>query len=317
MLPSFRIGLFPKWVDYHSINQYENTNISLKKLSDTTAYLGLSSFFLNEIETEQVTDFIKSISDSCYQNLIIDLRNNHGGSDEICAKIFSYIAQRPFKIYEFSKVNKQADFNFFKHTSNYAGEGMDLFTDYIPVKGKTGFYLFNNEQINPDTLVNFKGKIFVLVNERSFSASTIFPGLVYKHHRGAIVGRETGTTYYQMNAQEFARLRLPNSTIDIQIPLIKIVFDSQLDEHIPWGRGVLPDFPVPFTIDELAFTNGDVILDYTLQLIQDGQYIQAPVAISEENSSAKYLYLIAILLGAGLLFIVFRKRFRKSSAVKQ
>jgi hypothetical protein len=66
---------------------------------------------------------------------------------------------------------------------------------------------------------------------------------------------------------------LPISDIAIQIPIIKIVFDTVVNERFPYGRGVLPDYPVNFTPEELSFAHGDSILNYTLQLIREGKYI--------------------------------------------
>ena len=98
-------------------------------------------------------------------------------------------------------------------------------------------------------------------------------GWVKKENRGVIVGRETGSTYHFMKAINFTQYHLPNSYITIQIPIIKVVFDTVVDERFPYGRGVMPDYHVNFTPEELSFSNGDAILNYTLQLIRDGEYI--------------------------------------------
>ena len=307
---------YPNWGDFYLINQYKE-NISLEKLSAQTAYIGLSSFDLNNIDMERIRCFIKSISDSSVQNLIIDLRNNYGGDEEIAAKIFSYIAQSSFQLSTYSKVNKQGNFNFFRYCLNYRSDSTNLFSDYTPINEKSGFYSYNKNQIFPDTLVNFTGKIYVLTNERSFSASTVFAGLVHKYQRGVIVGRETGSTYYQMNALKFADLRLPHSNIDIRIPLVKVVFDSLLDARIPWGRGVLPDYPVSLTLEELAFENGDSILNYTIQLIQKGYYrkefLKEPIEVNEpinDNCLVRYVFFLSSLLFIIILTLLYYKKLR-------
>ena len=55
--------------------------------------------------------------------------------------------------------------------------------------------------------------------------------------------------------------------------MIKDVFDTVVNERFPYGRGVLPDYPVNFTPEELSFAHGDSILNYALQLIREGKYI--------------------------------------------
>ncbi|MDR2907344.1 MAG: S41 family peptidase [Bacteroidales bacterium] len=305
------MGFYPhrdSLIKFRYINQHEN--IDLKKLSDTVAYLGLSTFGLTEVETDQVVDFIKSISNSGYQHLIIDVRNNAGGHEEVCTRIFSCIAKYPFQTSEFSRVNKRGKFSSFKNCMNYAPD-MDLFTEFTSIKGKNGFYLMNDKQIFPDTAVNFKGKVYILTNENSFSASALLAGLIYQQKRGAVVGREAGTTYYQMNAMKFADLRLPNSYVDIRIPLWKTVFTSQTDEHIPWGRGVLPDFPVPFTLDEIAYENGDAILNHALQLINDGVYIEDIEYIDDVENISIYNILgiiLSVLIICGAMFVFYQRK---------
>jgi C-terminal processing protease CtpA/Prc len=129
------------------------------------------------------------------------------------------------------------------------------------------------EWVEPDSLVNYKGRLYVLTNEASFSASTSFAGYMKKQNRGVLVGRETGSAYHQMKAEHFTRYMMPSSGITVQIPMIKIVADTVVNERFPYGRGVLPDYPVNFTPEELSFAHGDSILNYTQQLIREGKYI--------------------------------------------
>lgn len=267
------VSLQPKWRNYYLTNKYKKANFQLKKMSNQTAYIGLSTFDLNEIEVGKIENFVKKISDSSYQNLIIDVRNNYGGEEQNVALIFSLIAQQPFSQQFLRKVNKKDRFKFFSNCLNYSVESHDIFSGYNSVKGKDGFYYFNDSSdIKPNLTNNFKGKIYVLTNERSFSASTNFAALVHKYKRGVVVGRESGSAYYHMNAEKFADLRLPNSGIVIRIPLVKLVFDTIKDPRIPWGRGVIPDYPLNFTLKELAWENGDSILNYTINLINQSKY---------------------------------------------
>jgi len=290
------------------LNQPDNKNVTLEMLSDSVAYVGISYFSMYDVEFDELTDFMKSISKSGCPYLIVDVRNNPGGD---CTRFFSYLAQKPFKTLEYSKVNKQNNYEYLRYSLNYIPEIVS-FSDYISVEGKSGFYSFNTGLTHPDTSVNYKGRVYLLTNERSYSASSDLAALIMKNNRGAIVGRETGTGYYQMNAKEYSQLRLPNSWIVVRYPLQKLVFESQLNERIPWGRGVLPDFPVPFTLEEITFENGDIILNYALQLIKDGIYIDETLEQEdiEKEKSSWIIYLcggLTVTLVA-ILFLVFRRK---------
>ena len=126
--------------------------------------------------------------------------------------------------------------------------------------------------MQPDSVVNYKGKVYLLANERSFSAATTFAGWVKSQNRGVIVGRETGSTYHQMKAVKFEDLILPNSKYIIHFPLVQTVMDTIVNERFPYGRGVLPDYEVKLVLDELSNPN-DSVFNYTQQLIRDGRYI--------------------------------------------
>ncbi len=97
--------------------------------------------------------------------------------------------------------------------------------------------------------------------------------MVMRSHRGLIIGRETRTAYHYMTALKFADICLPNSRVTWRIPLVKCVFDETESPRVPYGRGVVPDIYVPLTYEEVAFTDGDAILNRALKAIADGEYL--------------------------------------------
>lgn len=247
-------------MNFYRTNLYKDRFL-LKELNDSTAYIGLSTFSLNQTQVEEIAAFIESISDK--KHLIVDVRNNNGGDDKVIGKLFSYIAGEPMVLNGYSKVNK---------TGVYERLTDGIFSDYKQEQGKEGYYLRSESGniFTPDSTINYKGKIYVLTNENSISAATLFPALVVRNHRGVIVGRETRTAYHFMNALKFDDVKLPHSTITITIPLVETYFDAIVNDRVPFGRGVVPDYFVPLTLDELTFKNGDAILNYTLELIRMG-----------------------------------------------
>ncbi|MCL2312963.1 MAG: S41 family peptidase, partial [Firmicutes bacterium] len=187
----------PNWGHFFLSAHQELRFDIFDKKEEKIAYIYLPTFYLNEMEILIISDFIKEINDSAYTSLIIDVRNNNGGDVERLKQIFSFIAQQPFKEAVYSKVNKTRHFSFLGNTTNYALDDYNIFPEYMSMKDKDGFIFTDYPLINPDSNINFKGKIYVLTNELSFSAAATFAALVHKHRRGVVVGRETGTTYYQ------------------------------------------------------------------------------------------------------------------------
>ena len=104
-------------------------------INDSVAYVGLSTFKLNQVQIENIAAFIDSISGNT-GHLIIDVRNNGGGDTEVLSKLYSYIAGEPLTLHGYSKVNKKGSFHTFKYSMNYSGvDDADLFSDYQPVEG--------------------------------------------------------------------------------------------------------------------------------------------------------------------------------------
>ncbi len=319
----------PSWRTWFLTNRMEH--VSFRKVSDTTAYLGLGSFDLNQAELDKIRDHFAQMANDSVTCLIIDLRNNSGGTEEVMKKIYSHIAQAPFRQEICQRVNKRGNFDFFRYSTNHSVEycqkcaidqhceGEILFPDFEPSSDGNGFVLdLSDKWCQPDSTVNYKGRVYLLVNEHSQSASSVFAGWVKKQWRGAIVGRETGSTYHQMKAHKFENLMLPNSKYIIHFPLVQTVMDTVVNVRFPYGRGVLPDFELKLTTEELK-CKSDSMLNYTLQLIDKGKYIEIPSKIQGRNTSnpsieqqpkkgkTEWYWIVAIALAFVIITVVIVK----------
>lgn len=265
-----RLKISPTW-KYVS---FQKQNFNCQKINDSVAYLDINTFKLSQKDLDEILIFVKSITDSSYTNLIIDLRNNRGGMGNMVSHLYSIIANKPFKLQLSKKVNNNDTYGFFKYCENYSSNTRRIFKEYKSIEGGNGYFLpFDSIPWNyPNDSIHFEGKIYILTNENSKSASGVLAGLVHKNKRGVIVGRETGSTYHQLNAEKHATLKLKNTGLKIRFPLVKEVFHSLESSDIPWGRGIIPDYPIKLTLKELEGMN-DIILDSTLNLIKQAKYI--------------------------------------------
>lgn len=310
-----KIARMYKW---KNINRMRNDDdcFETRILNDSTAYLAIKTFSLNQVQTEDVINFL----DSCKrQNLIVDLRNNGGGEDVVTKKIIAVFADKPFDRQKggFSFVNKKGDFSSFKYSMNYSAND-DIFPEYQEVENKNIYKAEGENTIMPDSLHHYSGKVYVLTNGRSYSAATLFPAFLVRNRRGVSVGRETGTGYHFMTALRFVQIQLPNSLNTINVPLVKCVFDTTVTQRTPKGRGLLPDYPIELTENETLMGsdgNTDVVLDSTLSLIAQGKYLSADDPFAEADSpkqrSKPVLFGIIGLVATGLAisgFAIFRKR---------
>lgn len=303
----------PQWMEYqyrmYHVDEKgnEQKHFEFEKCSDTVAYLALHTFELDDLEQDELRGIFADLIADSIPNLILDLRFNYGGPAASVEGIYSYLAPKPFCTKMRNIVNKKGGFLCFGSCPVDDDPDM-LYAGYEPLPNGEGFVKDKLEWRNPDSLVNYKGRLYVLTNETSFSASTCFAGWVKKQNRGVIVGRETGSAYHQMKAESFTQYLLPNSEITIQIPTTKVVFDTVVNERFPYGRGVLPDYPVNFTPEELSYAHGDSILNYTFQLIREGKYIYyvepEPETTSVEENARPFRWWWVAIGAAALVGII-------------
>lgn len=230
-------------------------------ISENIAYLKIKTFELYDTDKDSIRNFMSKISKTNCPYLIIDLRGNKGGE---IFDLFGMVASEPYNELLYTMVKKQ-DFKFFKYTYNYLPEMTGFFSDYQ--LNKDGYYLFKQSVSPVNDSISYKGHLYVLTDANSMSASTIFAGMVHKNRRGVIIGQETGTTYHQMNAVKFASVNIANTGLTMRMPLVKCVFDKSTQSDLPWGRGVIPDYPLDLKFEDY-FSDKDRILNFVLDLIK-------------------------------------------------
>lgn len=289
-------------------------NYKFERLNDSTAFFSLATFNLSRVELDAIRDSITAISG--IPNLIVDLRNNPGGSIDVINEMLSYFLTEPsVSLNSYKKVNSNATYESFKYSNNHTKDEI-LFGDYVPIKDKAGYYLLPESPaiIMPDSLVNYPGRLYLLTDETSVSAATDFPAKIVRNHRGVTVGRETGSAYHFITADKFVDIILPNSRIQVRIPLIKEVFEDLVTERTPAGRGLMPDYEVPLTYEEIYTSPDDFILNKALELIRDDEYLGDNPFPTEEplhkpNFKMGWLILgILAILSISFGILLFKKR---------
>lgn len=302
---------------YKRMLQSYSRNWDFKELNDSIVLLTVNTFTLNDVE---VDDIVSKIGENVQkENMIIDLRLNPGGHVSAMNRLLSvFIDTISVALNQYAMVNSNASYESFKYSLNY-DQSIAPFEEFKQIEGKKGFYADSEYPVNdiiPDSLVHYPGKVYILTSDQSCSAATVFASVLVRNHRAVTVGRETGTAYHYVTAMKFADIQLPNSKIQVHIPLVKEVFDDVVNDRVPYGRGLLPDYEVPVTYEEFFTAENDIILEKAIELIADGKYLgEDPFevkgnAMSDKPSGRKslYIYLILGILAAVSLVWVVRKR---------
>jgi hypothetical protein len=180
------------------------------------------------------------------ENLIIDLRNNGGGSLENSYRLLSYLvdtaqpqtlrtAIRSYPYRQYTRGNvlfKLMRFGFKMIAKKTTVNDTDSYTYTIkPIKKN-----------------HFDKKVFVFVNGGSFSASVLV-GAYLKHNRRALfIGEETAGASEGCNAGITPYYKLPNTKLRVRVPAFRIVHDVS---PTVTGRGIIPDYVIQYSIRDI------------------------------------------------------------------
>jgi hypothetical protein len=258
-----------------SISSYDKQLGYHTDLPKKTAYLRVSSFYKGLIENfgQKYEPFLDSafadIKTKKLENLILDLRDNEGGGDDYDKILVRYLSVKPTKQAKSFAPSRQ--FNFIKYAINVPEDLKNFIANPNAfLKDETSLELKASEPQNfPIPSNNFTGKIVILTNGGSFSASTFVVSVLYEERKNTnrkifFVGEENGGDIYcnTLCAGLSYNIKLPNSAIVVDMPLI--CFD-ELKKDYPKKR--LPDYEVFPTIKDLK-NNKDTVLDFATKKCQ-------------------------------------------------
>lgn len=228
------------------------------------------------------------------KNLIIDLRGNSGGSDASIPLLFSYLARKPFRIFEsVHMTTKQPSFiqytdREFTAATNFPEfdpefglikpdpKGGWLFTEkksgnrlYKPLENPARISDEGKPPAEKDTLENpFNGAVYVLTDGGSFSAAADFAAIAAFHKRATFIGEETGGVAEGNNSGVEIGVTLPASQLHLQIPTCLYV--NPVHKGDLRRRGTIPKYAATQTIDDLA-KGRDTVIEFTRELIRSGK----------------------------------------------
>ncbi|WP_290701899.1 S41 family peptidase [Lacinutrix sp.] len=258
----------------------EKDLLEFKIINKTTAYLGLHSFSSSDIEEETkeksldvfLEHSFKSISDNNITNLIIDVSENTGGTEGNEGIVYSYLGDNYQK---YKKVRA-------KTQKAVLDNGIDK-----PITLKTFGFLertFLNKQMPDGSLERrewpgyglmaykkepknkFSGKVYVIISPKTYSGGSEFSNMAYSNNKGIFVGQETGGGYFGNTSGYGQELILPNSKIEINIPALQFIMN--VEQKLPFGRGVIPNHTVISTFDQYL-NNINAPLEYILEKIRN------------------------------------------------
>jgi hypothetical protein len=179
--------------------------------------------------------------------LILDLRNNGGGEDELGKLLLSYLIDEPFKYYEDLVANNDT-FSFMKYTNQPNFKAPERMFNRSP-DGKLHMVGHPNWGTNQPSKPTFTGKVYILINGGSFSATSEFSSHAHYRKRATFIGEESAGGYYGNSSGFSPLVKLPNTQLGVVVPVV--TYYMAVSGYKPVSRGIVPDHPIVHTIDDL------------------------------------------------------------------
>lgn len=262
-----------KTKDYNIITKSFNRDLQFPSKDSSFAYMKIKTFsgnFSNKFYKQSFAMLKKSPA----KYLILDVRDNLGGSLSEINNLYSYLVSEDFKFVNGEVTSRtsmlKADyFTYFPTlTKPFAAISYPFYLvgSMFPVKKVDGKFYFKNWgvfAVNKPKKDNFDGKIYVLINGSSFSASSIIASKLKGEHRAFLVGEETGGANDGTVAGRYSTKKLPNSKLELPIGLMLIQPNIKFTEM---KKGVLPNHEIIPTLQQVL-QKKDIELEWIINQI--------------------------------------------------
>ena len=261
-------------------------------LTPETAVLTLSTFVTYHAKQDDklfLADAFRQLREKGIKNLIIDLRGNSGGDEEMGETVASYLTDKPIPSYD-PKVRfvrtVRIDDDLFRYLDTYD----DTLRQRVQVSanpahfkaGAGGMYEVLDRPVKTPLLPaadRFRGKTYVLEDAANASAAFQFLRAVQDNKLGTLVGQESGGNKQGINGDSFFFLSLPNSHIEVDIPVYyEAPPTPQPDE------GIKPDILVPVSISDIR-KHIDTDMDAVTHLIAQSRTSHGPTVIPSQSAA--------------------------------
>jgi C-terminal processing protease CtpA/Prc len=262
-----------KTKDYNPLTKSFNRNLQFLEKDSSVAYIKIKTFsgtYSKKFYKESFATIKKANS----KYLILDIRDNLGGSLAEINNLYTYFAKEKFKFINDIEVSSKTSLLSSNYISNFPLITKPIGIATYPIFALTS--LASVKKVNDKFFVRdifpsknpkkdaFYGKIYVLINGSSFSASSIISAKFKNDHLATLVGEETGGANDGTVAGIYSTQKLPHSKMKLPIGLFLIQPNIEFTNT---KKGVIPDVEILPELKDI-FEKKDLQLNWILNDIK-------------------------------------------------
>ncbi len=257
--------------DYNPVTKSFNRSLHFLDKEKKIAYVRIKTFSGTK-SRKFYRETFREIKEKNADYLILDVRDNLGGSLYEINNLYSYLVSDEFKFINDIEVTSRSAMFQADYLANFPILVKPLAIIVYPFylvgtalstkKVNEKIYLRNNGifALKKPKKNNFKGKVYVLINGSSFSAASILPSKLKDEKRAFLVGEETGGANDGTVAGRYSTEKLKNSKLYLPIGLMLIQPNIKFTQT---KKGVVPDKEIIPTLEEIL-QKKDVQLDWAM-----------------------------------------------------
>ncbi len=260
---------------YDATSKVFSKNLSFVQADSTIAILKIKDFSKGSFR-KAYREIFGILKKKETKTLIIDLRNNPGGRVAEVVELNSYLTDKNFVMLQNAEVTSKTSLwklgvfskiPMVSYPFIATGYPFYMVFSYLRTQknsdGKFTYSLVGSKE-RESKPNHFSGKIYVLINGGSFSASCLLAATLKTNINITFVGEETGGGFNSTVAGLLPVLTLPNTKLPMRIGLMDVKTTNQTDV---FGHGIYPDIEIIPTIKD-KIDNKDPEMEWILNDIE-------------------------------------------------
>lgn len=235
---------------------------------DGTAYLKVGSFVTWRMDMDWrafLAGAFDEIRRQELRTLVLDLRGNEGGDDAVRATLRTFLLSRDIEIAPTRQLlrYRSAPNELRPYLDTWDSGFLDRGDAVVETEGGYTFAAASRSRVLRAREDAFQGRAFVLVGPANSSSTFTLASTLKTHGLATLVGRVTGGNQRGINGGQYFFLRLPNSGIEVDVPLIGYYLGPERED-----AGLEPDVEVRHSVEALR-AGRDLEIETVRQLLRE------------------------------------------------